>query len=184
MRSVWGRHHLILHPQTPSRSVEWVTAQVEKCDGHLFIEYHVKHAGTLLVPGFRKPMRTDFLWHSTCFEAFFADADAGNYREFNFAPSTEWAAYSFEGYREGMQDLLLQHDPEIAITPDANGHFWLEVDGIDHGDSKGDLRVALSAVIEETDGTKSYWALAHPPGKPDFHHPTCFAVTLAATEAS
>lgn len=43
-------------------------------------------------------------------------------------------------------------------------------------------RVGLSAVIEETDGTKSYWALRHPPGKPDFHHPDCFALELAAPE--
>jgi len=41
-------------------------------------------------------------------------------------------------------------------------------------------RIGLSAVIEETDGTKSYWALRHPPGKPDFHHPDCFALTLGA----
>ena len=41
-------------------------------------------------------------------------------------------------------------------------------------------KLALSAVIEELDGTKSYWALAHPPGKPDFHHPDCFALTLEA----
>jgi hypothetical protein len=35
--------------------------------------------------------------------------------------------------------------------------------------------LGLSAVLEEQDGTKSYWALAHPPGgKPDFHHPDCF----------
>jgi hypothetical protein len=40
------------------------------------------------------------------------------------------------------------------------------------------FEVAISAVIEELDGTKSYWALTHPPGKPDFHHPTCFAATL------
>lgn len=40
--------------------------------------------------------------------------------------------------------------------------------------------IALSAVIEETGGHKSYWALAHPPGQPDFHHPTCFAATLPA----
>ena len=36
-------------------------------------------------------------------------------------------------------------------------------------------RMGLSMVIEELDGTKSYWALAHPPGAPDFHHPACFA---------
>jgi hypothetical protein len=35
-------------------------------------------------------------------------------------------------------------------------------------------------VIEETNGRKSYWALAHPPGKPDFHHSDCFALGLPA----
>ena len=46
-------------------------------------------------------------------------------------------------------------------------------------------RLGLSAVIEETDGTKSYWALRHPPGeKPDFHHPDCFAIELPAPSAS
>ncbi|HZF44227.1 MAG TPA: hypothetical protein VEZ48_12550 [Sphingomonadaceae bacterium] len=42
------------------------------------------------------------------------------------------------------------------------------------------LRLALSAVIEESAGRKSYWALAHPPGAPDFHHPACFAAELPA----
>ena len=39
-------------------------------------------------------------------------------------------------------------------------------------------RAGLNAVIEEADGTRSYWALAHPPGDPDFHHPDCFAFDL------
>ena len=41
-------------------------------------------------------------------------------------------------------------------------------------------RLGLSAVIEETSGRKSYWALAHPPGKADFHHSDCFALELPA----
>ena len=40
-------------------------------------------------------------------------------------------------------------------------------------------RLALSAVIEETNGNKSHWALAHPPGKPDFHHADGFAYELS-----
>jgi hypothetical protein len=36
-------------------------------------------------------------------------------------------------------------------------------------------RLGLSAVIEDKAGHMSYWALAHPPGKPDFHHMDCFA---------
>jgi hypothetical protein len=43
--------------------------------------------------------------------------------------------------------------------------------------------VGLSAVIEETNGRKSYWALCHPPGKPDFHHPDCFALELPPPSA-
>jgi hypothetical protein len=35
--------------------------------------------------------------------------------------------------------------------------------------------LGLSALIEERNGRKSYWALAHPPGKADFHHSDCFA---------
>ena len=41
-------------------------------------------------------------------------------------------------------------------------------------------QLGLSAVIEEADGRLSYWALAHPPGKPDFHHSDCFALELPA----
>jgi hypothetical protein len=42
--------------------------------------------------------------------------------------------------------------------------------------------VGLSAVIEEVDGSKSYWALRHPPGQPDFHHRDCFALRLEAPD--
>ena len=37
-------------------------------------------------------------------------------------------------------------------------------------DGRHELAIGLSAILEEEDGTKSYWALAHPPDKPDFHH--------------
>jgi hypothetical protein len=40
------------------------------------------------------------------------------------------------------------------------------------------LHVGLSAVVKETSGRQSYWALAHPSGKPDFHHSDCFALEV------
>ena len=43
---------------------------------------------------------------------------------------------------------------------------------------KGKVRIGLSAVIEEADGSLSYWALRHAPGKPDFHHQDAFALEL------
>ncbi len=40
------------------------------------------------------------------------------------------------------------------------------------------LVVGLSAVIEDDAGRLSYWALKHPPGKPDFHHGDSFALEI------
>ena len=41
--------------------------------------------------------------------------DAGRYVEFNFAPSRQWAAYAFTGYREGMTELACA-PPQIKCT--------------------------------------------------------------------
>jgi hypothetical protein len=39
-------------------------------------------------------------------------------------------------------------------------------------------RLALSAVIEEADGRKSYWAVSHSGDSPDFHRRDCFTLKL------
>ena len=35
-----------------------------------------------------------------------------------------------------------------------------------------------AAVVEETDGRLSYWALTHPAERPDFHHRDGFVLVL------
>jgi len=40
----------------------------------------------------------------------------------------------------------------------------------------------MTAVIEEEGGAKSFWALAHASGKPDFHDAACFVGELAAAD--
>ena len=37
------------------------------------------------------------------------------YREWNFAPSAQWAAYDFTGYREGMRDAEIAQPPYIRM---------------------------------------------------------------------
>jgi hypothetical protein len=108
--------------------------------------------------------------------------DAGEaYREFNFSPSSQWAAYTFQSYRAGKESLQLDEPPTGWISTESGGLF-LQRASIAIA-LEPDARIGLSAVIEETDGTKSYWALAHPPGdKPDFHDPACFALELPAAE--
>jgi hypothetical protein len=60
----------------------------------------------------------------------------------------------------------------------------LELDHLSNLPSGAVWRLGLSAVIEEANGRKSYWALAHPPGKADFHHSDCFAYKLPAVGSS
>ena len=45
-------------------------------------------------------------------------------------------------------------------------------------DAEGPWLAGLSAVIDEAHGAKSWWALAHPSAKPDFHHPDSFVLDL------
>jgi hypothetical protein len=45
-------------------------------------------------------------------------------------------------------------------------------------------RLGLSAVIEDAKGGISYWALTHPPGKPDFHHADGFACEFSPAVTS
>jgi hypothetical protein len=128
------------------------------------------------------PLRTGDLWRTTCFEAFLAPRGGAGYREFNFSPSTEWAAYDFECYRDpDMRDAQLPAPPEVAIMLHRADRILLTVD-LSVPILQEPCGVGLSAVIEDRCGM-SYWALAHPPGdKPDFHDPACFAVELPAAE--
>jgi len=54
--------------------------------------------------------------------------------------------------------------------------YVLTEDGATLGE--GPWLAGLSAVIEEPTGAISYWALAHPSDKPDFHHPDSFILEL------
>jgi hypothetical protein len=104
-----------------------------------------------------------------------------SYHEFNFAPSGEWAAYSFRRYRDGAPLAEDETAPSITVR---SGGDSLDLDAIVRLDRlpkiqpHAALRLALSAVVEEERGILSYWALKHPPGKPDFHHPDAFALEL------
>jgi len=73
--------------------------------------------------------------------------------------------------------------PEIIVRRLADRlelEVLLRLDRLSATHSDAPLRLALAAVIEEESGALSYWALQHPAGKPDFHHPDAFALTLGA----
>jgi len=116
--------------------------------------------------------RSDGLWMHSCCEVFL-DAGQGYY-EFNFSPSSQWAAYRFDGYRAGMRDAATD-DPAIRWDTDGEAARLTATVRLP-SDAAG--RLGLSAIIEDLNGNRSFWALAHPPGEPDFHHAACFAAQL------
>jgi hypothetical protein len=142
--------------------------------------------------------RNDELWRYTCFEAFVRASSGTEYYEFNFAPSTQWAAYRFDSYRMGKHVATEISAPRIDVRSNEECYTLrtsLELDELlpparfpagEGGTGGGDAawRLGLSAVLEEASGRTSYWALAHSTGRPDFHHADCFACELPMAQRS
>lgn len=171
------RLDLIPHPDTPAQAIKRVSVEIGPVSGQqVRLRYEVGgDIDQLAVTAPADPERTDGLWQRTCFEAFARMAGAAGYDEFNFAPSTQWAVYRFDGHRSGMRkpDVLAPRVEGGVEGDDYVLHAAFDLPG------DGPWHLALTAVIEELDGTKSYWALRHPAGKPDFHHADGFVLELA-----
>ena len=174
-----GPFTLTCHPQNPSQSIREIDVVVEEANsGSLMLTFClVGDISALSIPESRSPRRAEHLWQHTCFEAFVMAGEGPEYREFNFSPSGEWAVYDFRGYRNGgvLENKLV---PGIVVHKTMDRlELGAEIGQVllPHGRP---LRLGLSAIVEDAGGKLSYWALRHPPGKPDFHHADAFALTL------
>ena len=180
------RHPLYCHSLTPLATVRSLEASISwHPDGGLSLFYQLAgDIARLRIPSPLPPDRCDGLWEHTCFEAFVALPESTAYREFNFSPSGQWAAYAFTGYRQREARPLDLPPPQMLVHQTA-GRLELAVrlgpSTLPDGAATVGLRIGLSAVVESADvrtGEPSYWALRHPVGRPDFHHPDSFAAAL------
>jgi hypothetical protein len=165
---------LVPHPATPSTAAKSVVVHLRSEPNRLSLRYVATGAAyRLRIPAPRAPSRAEGLWRNTCFELFVGDSPGG-YREFNFSPSGEWAAYAFAGYRQGGAPLDCEA-PGIAVRASGSS---LELAATVRNLPRGTLKLGLSAVLEDNEGALSYWALRHPSPRPDFHHADAFALEL------
>jgi hypothetical protein len=176
---------LAIHPATPAAVACRIHFQVERRDTSLVFNYRLHAAlNRLLIPPATQPRLTLGLWEHTCFEAFVAIEGHAGYHEFNFSPSTESAVFSFTGYRDGFAICAADAAPRIVVrqsTDELELAATVSLDALSPQHDSRPLRVAAAAVIEAADASLSYWALRHPPGKPDFHHHDAFALRLEAS---
>jgi hypothetical protein len=173
------------HPNLPAIPEIVVEAYAARTSGgRLELRYVVTgDLGGLYLPPAGRPARAGELWKRTCFEAFVRPGTDEAYFEFNFAPTRWWAAYRFEGYRQGMADADITPARIEAHTSGERFELTVALD-LPDGPADQPWRLGLTAVIEALNGEKSYWALAHAPGKPDFHHPDSFALDLSPAESA
>ena len=174
------RFELLPHPDFPSPAVRSITVETWKESGSLELHYHISGAIEDLVwPARAEIGRADRLWEHTCFEAFVGVPGKPDYTELNFAPSGQWAAYGFDEYRAGMAIGVETIGSVICFDRPDGIALWCSA-WLMALPYRREWQLNLSAIIEAKDGTKSYWALAHAPGPPDFHNRDCFTARLAA----
>lgn len=176
------RHALTCHPDTPCAAIERVEAEIHADEhGATRLTYRLLGDARRIraASAAAAPRRRDELWRGTCCELFVRDPVGGGYAEYNFAPCGDWAAYRFDDYRAGcvavdasIPRIVLERTPsvlELNVTLRDLPLITLD-----------QRRIGIACIVE-TATELSYWALAHPRGRPDFHHVRAFAVTLAVT---
>ena len=174
---------LLPHAASPRGGVRQIRASAEIAAprDELRISFRVDgDIDRLRLPESGTALRTDGLWQHSCFEAFLNANASDSYHEFNFAPSGGWAAYRFASRREGRQSPALPA-PQISFRRAAEFcelNVVIPLATLPDLAQATTLRAGLAAVIEDSDGGLSYWAIAHQGAKPDFHDPATFILRV------
>ncbi len=159
------------HASTPSAAISGLRASLARQPGGgLQLCYELRaELAMLRLPKPAPAVQTDLLWQHTCFECFLGSAQTMQYYEYNFSPSGAWAAYAFADYRQ-PQPWVAPPVPHLTWHRTTSGlQLAVQLPASPPGLAVLPWVCGLSAVLEAADGTLSYWALAHPAGRPDFH---------------
>jgi hypothetical protein len=171
------------HRDNPARFHQQIDATLtHQAGGALEIAYAIHGLNLdLRVPTPHAPAAADALWQTTCCELFLGALGQDGYREFNFSPSGQWAVYDFADMRQRRPGSVDCPAPTLDFAR-AEDLMKLTVTLPRAIRPKADtLRIAVAVVLEAEGGHHGYWALAHSPGKPDFHHHAGFVLSLGPT---
>ncbi len=158
-----------------------ITGTISRQGHALALRYELmgKLATVVLPERADRPARRHGLWEETCFEFFLAPQNSRRYWEFNLAPAGHWNVYSFQGYRQGMQEERAFTSLPFSVQSRSDSMLLvLKVDlaGIIPADQA--LEAAISAILTGNEGQVTYWALTHPGPEADFHRRDSFIIEL------
>lgn len=167
---------LVSHPATQPPAGVSVAASARRLAGSVLrFGYRIRGIEAVRLPPPAASVHTEGLWRATCCEAFVARADEAEYREFNFSPSGAWASYHFaeERVQAEARNLVV---PACRCQVFENEWFLFADLAVPLGLRA--LHINLAVVVEDHAGSLSYWALAHPGERPDFHRRDGFILVL------
>lgn len=164
------------HPSSPCPAIHAIKVAGQRLSDSLFsVSYELSgELDKIRIPPIADSIRRDELWRYTCAEMFVTIPDQEAYYEFNFSPATQWAAYEFSLYRQGMRPAECEA-PTIRVNQSA-ATMVLQVEvNVPKGLAvHAHWQVGLTMVIEDLHGQCSYWALSHADARPDFHRRESF----------
>jgi hypothetical protein len=172
---------MLRHPDNDLAAVESFLVRFEFTEDYLHLQYEVTgELSALNIPAMQTPCPVDGLWQHTCFEAFIAVNGEERYYEFNFSPSSAWAAYAFSSYR--CRSVWTIKNPPIIIFTETDESLLMDVlidvDDLPLKLENQSFQLGLTAVIETNEGGLSYWALQHSDGAADFHQRKHFVLSF------
>ncbi len=172
---------MLRYPDNDLVAVERFLVRFEFIEDYLHLQYELTgELSALNIPTLQAPCAVDGLWQHTCFEAFIAVNDEEGYYEFNFSPSSAWAAYAFSAYRN-RSDWTIKKTPLIRCSQ-SNESLVMDVliatVDLPLKRAEQSFQLGITAVIETNEGELSYWALQHSEGAPDFHQRNDFILSF------
>ena len=169
-----------MKPFKPSSKVEEFACSIDFEDGFLFANYHLRGSLDNLIVRSKsgQPLFKDELWKATVFEIFLKKENAKQYYEWNLCPSTFYASYLFESYREpqppskissGIPEVIHYHCSSSRL--DFNVKIPLPSELLECNEFK----IQISAILDfDGQDEKEFFALKHPGDQADFHNQECF----------
>ncbi|WP_374326858.1 DOMON-like domain-containing protein [Azonexus sp.] len=171
-------HPLLQHAASPPPAGLMIAVTASRgAAGELQLDYRLHGVTILALPPPAVAGPADGLWQHTCCEAFIAVADGPAYREFNFAPSGQWAVYDFADYRQRNESWQPPAAPQISCRRDGDTLYLMATVPAALLPANA-ARLGLSVVAATPAGDRSYWALAHAAAQPDFHLAASFVLPL------
>ena len=165
---------LMLHRTCDLGPIRAVTAAITPTDTGCEAEFRLDgDISRIVVPEAAASARRDNLWKTTCFEIFWQPIGQPGYVEFNLSPSGQWASYDFDSFREAMRDAPVDAIAVMCSHSHSDGAGELVLKASIAAELPSPAQVALNAIVEHPDGGLQFWALAFPPGKPEFHSEAC-----------